>query len=330
MSLLVAGTAEARSIVVVPLAAADGVSAADAQRIGDAVAAAVRDRGHEVLAPGEAATAIDGHTPGCVASRRPSCWATACRALGHELVVSGRVSRDPTTADVSITLEAIDTETVRSVAEASHRAVGTTPEELDALARAVASTLLDALPAPRRRARLSVTSEPAGAAVTVNGHLMGQTPWNGEVPEGPTTLLVEREACVPQSRTFSLAPDEVQEVHVALAPDEGAASRRARGPHHLDAVDAVLLGVAGVGIVGGGLVALASVAPGDECVGRPDAAGECARIRRTGNLWPWAAVMGAGVAAGAVVVLRLILGDRLPVQPSVDARAGTIGIAGQF
>ena len=92
----------------------------------------------------------------------------------------------------------------------------------------------------------------------------------------------------------------------------------------------MLLGVAGVGVIGGGGVALASVAPGDECVGRVGVGGECERVRQAGNLWPWAAVMGAGVVAGAVVVVRLLLGDALPVQPTVDAQARTIGVAGQF
>lgn len=325
-----AQNADARTIVVVGLAAAEGVSANEAERLGNAVAAAARERGHEVLSPAEAATAIDARTPGCISSRRPSCWASACRAMGQEIVVSGRVARDPRTGELSITLEAIDTESVRAVAEASHRAVGASPEELDALARAVTSTLLDALPAPRRRARLSVTSDPSGAAITINSRLVGECPWSGEVTEGPTTVLVELEGHVPQSRTFSLQADEVQEVHVSLAVDVGAGGGRRRGPHHLDGLDAVLLGTAGVGILGGTAVVIASIAPADECVGEPDPSGECPRVRQAGNLWPWAGVIGVGIAAGILVGVRYIIGDALPVQPMVDAEARTLGIAGQF
>ena len=323
--------ADARSIVVIPLAAGDGVGPEDAAQLGDAVAAAVRARGHEVLGPADAARAIDERTPGCVASRRPSCWASAAREMGNELVVSGRVARDTRTNDLSVNLEAIDVESVRVVAEASHHAVGTTRDEVAALARAVASTLLDALPAPRRRARLSITSEPSGAAVTVNSRLMGQTPWNGEVPEGPTTLLVEVEGCEPQSRSFSLQADEVQEVHVELAPEaDGQGHRRRRGPHRFDIADGLLTGVAAVGILGGGAVVVASLAPGDECVGQKDPRGECERVERNGNLWPWAGVIGGGVLAGAIVLVRYAIGDRAPVQPTADLQAGTVGIAGRF
>jgi hypothetical protein len=293
------------------------VSAADAARIGTAVAAATRERGHEVLSPDDAAVAIDERQPGCIASRRPSCWATAARALGHEIVVSGRVSRDARTSELSVSLEAIDTESVRAVAQASHHASGASPQELDALSRAVTSTLLDPLPAPRRRARLSVTSEPSGAAITINSRLVGQTPWNGEVTEGPTTLLVEREGCVPQSRSFSLQAEEVQEVHVSL--EIIVTPGRARGPHTFDALDGVLLGVAGVGILGGAAVTIASVLPGDECVGHPDDSGECRYERQAGNLWPWAGVIAAGIAAGGVVA-ALCLGRRAP-RPAHGRRA---------
>lgn len=330
VSLLIPAAAQARKIVVVGLAATEGVTPAEAARIGEAVAAATRDRGHEVLAPTAAAAAIDERIPGCSASRRPSCWATAARALGNEIVVSGRVARDPRSGELSVSLEAVDTESVRAVAEASHQAAGQAPEELDALARAVTTTLLDALPAPRRRARLSVTSEPSGAAVTINSRLMGETPWTGEVSEGPCTLLVELEAHTPQSRSFSLQADEVQEVHVALAESDGAGARRRRGPHAFDALDGALLGVAGVGVLGGALVAIVSVTPGEECVGEPDASGECRRVREAGNLWPWAGAIAVGVAAGAVVLVRLALGDALPVTPTVDTEARTVGVTGQF
>jgi hypothetical protein len=323
-------TAEARRIVVVGLAATEGVSAADADRLGIAVAAATRDRGHEVLTPAEAAAAIDERIPGCSTSRRPSCWATAAGALGHEIVISGRVARDARTAELSISLEAIDTESVRAVAEASHHAAGQAPEELDALARAVTGTLLDALPVPRRRARLSVTSEPAGAAVTVNSRLMGETPWAGEVTEGPATLLVELEGHVPQSRSFSLQADEAQEVHVALAESGEGGGRRRRGPHAFDLLDGVLVGVAGLGIGGGMTVVLASIAPGDECVGKPDAGGQCEFNSEPGNLWPWAGAIAVGVAAAAVMLVRLALGEVLPVQPAVDPQARTVGVSGRF
>lgn len=307
VSLLIPAAAQARKIVVVGLAATEGVTPAEAARIGEAVAAATRDRGHEVLAP-----------------------TAAARALGNEIVVSGRVARDPRSGELSVSLEAVDTESVRAVAEASHQAAGQAPEELDALARAVTTTLLDALPAPRRRARLSVTSEPSGAAVTINSRLMGETPWTGEVSEGPCTLLVELEAHTPQSRSFSLQADEVQEVHVALAESDGAGARRRRGPHAFDALDGALLGVAGVGVLGGALVAIVSVTPGEECVGEPDASGECRRVREAGNLWPWAGAIAVGVAAGAVVLVRLALGDALPVTPTVDTEARTVGVTGQF
>lgn len=330
---LAPATAEARRIVVVGLAATGSVSSADAERLGNAIAAATRERGHEVLAPAEAAAAIDGRIPGCSASRRPSCWATAARALGHEIVISGRIARDAATAELSISIEAIDTESVRAVAEASHHAAAQAPEELDALARAVAGTLLDALPAPRRRARLSVTSQPSGAAVTVNSRLMGETPWAGEVTEGPTTLLVELEGHAPQSRSFSLQADEVQEVHVELAERGGGGGGgrgRRRGPHAFDLVDSVLLGVAGVGVLGGTSVLVASALPGEECVGEPDAAGECPRTRRAANVWPLAGAIALGVAAGAAVLVRLVLGDPLPVAPTADAEAGTVGVVGHF
>src|SRR6185503_19716052 len=90
LGLMWPGVAAGRSVVVVPLAAGEGVTPEEAQSVGDVLAAAIRERGHEVLGPADATRALDRDEPGCVASRRPSCWARGARTLGSDVVVSGR------------------------------------------------------------------------------------------------------------------------------------------------------------------------------------------------------------------------------------------------
>ena len=68
-------------------------------------------------------------------------------------------------------------------------------------------------------ARLTVTSVPPGASVTVNGTLRGTTPAEVDrLPTGESELVVESEGYFAQRQKFKLQAGDAQRIHVALKP----------------------------------------------------------------------------------------------------------------
>jgi HSP20 family molecular chaperone IbpA len=69
---------------------------------------------------------------------------------------------------------------------------------------------------------LSVTSDPAGAEVSVNGIPRGHTPCRiDRIPGGTVTLALQAGGFLPHTRELSLAAGEVQAVDVQLKPQPG-------------------------------------------------------------------------------------------------------------
>ncbi|MBI2897204.1 MAG: PEGA domain-containing protein [Deltaproteobacteria bacterium] len=303
--------ADARSIAVLPLSA-QSVDAARASRVAEAVAVALREGGNDVLGPAESAREVDERSPGCMASMRLACRTEAAALMGRDTIVSGRLARDPSTSDLTLSLEAVDVSSGRTIAESTHAAVGAAAgaddEELDALGRSVATSLADRLPAPLGSAQLFVQSDPPGASIRINGRGVGRTPWSGSVPEGPSLLVFEMAGRTTETRHLLLAAGELETIEISLPSAGGAVGggQRSRS-HRFDVLDGILTGLAAVGIVGGATIAVASVAPGTSCDSeRVDADGDCQWITRPGNLWPAAAMITAGAAAGLTVLIRFV------------------------
>ncbi|MBI2894241.1 MAG: PEGA domain-containing protein [Deltaproteobacteria bacterium] len=336
-ALTVARGAEARSIAVVPIASDGPIDAEEVFLVGEAIAAALRERGHDVLGPVETAERIEARSPGCIAAATVECWSEAATRIAREVVVSARLRRDASAAAVSLELVAWDSANRRAVAEVTRRGPVGSPSDLVALARTAASGLNDALPDRPRHARLRVESSPSGANVQVDGVLVGRTPWSDEVPQGPRVVRLELEGHRPVTREVTLATGQTQALLVDLEPTI-LLDPPERIPHSLDLLDAVLGAVAVAGVAGGAAILVASVAPGDEACagGLVDDEGDCQYRERAGNLWPAAGMIAAGVISGLIVFARIFVGDpNLAAAegwrgPSVAQGGRTIGLAGAF
>ena len=81
---------------------------------------------------------------------------------------------------------------------------------------------------------IEVTSEPAGAEVTVNGQPRGLTPTKVEgVPKGRATVGIKKKGFEDESRELSIVAGESQTLFVKLNGLPGTMSLRARGRYRL-------------------------------------------------------------------------------------------------
>lgn len=310
VALSVARGAQARSIAMVPLATAGPFESEETFLVGEAIAAALRERGHDVLGPVETAERIEARSPGCIAAATVECWTEAALQIAREVVLHARLRRDAPGSEVSLELSAWDSAGRRTIARVTRSGGRGSRSELVALARTVASALSDSLPERPRHARLRVSSSPSGASVFVGGVLVGRTPWSDEVPQGRTSVRLELAGHRPAARDVTLAAGQTETLVVDLGPSIPVEAP-VRVPHRLDLLDAVLGTVAVLGVVGGTAIVVASVAPGDVCSdgGLVDDEGDCQYRERAGNLWPAAGLIGVGLIAGVVVFARIMAGD---------------------
>lgn len=330
VALSVARGAEARSIAMVPLSSAGPFEEEEIFLVGEAIAATLRERGHDVLGPVETAERIEARSPGCIAAATVECWSEAAVQIAREVVLRASLRRDAAGSEASIELHAWDSAGRRTIAQVRRSGGRGSRSELVALARTVASALSDSLPDRPRHARLRVASSPSGASIFVGGALVGRTPWSDEVPNGPTSVRVELAGHHPVTRDLTLAAGQTETLVVDLEPSIPVDTRE-RVPHRLDVYDAVLGGVALVGVLGGTAIVVASVAPGDVCTsgGLVDDEGDCQYRERAGSLWPAAGLIGGGLIAGLVVFARIFLGDS-PDGTSVATDGRSIRLGGAF
>ena len=75
-------------------------------------------------------------------------------------------------------------------------------------------------------ATLSITTEPAGATVILNGERTGTTPFEQSVPSGSLTVRLERDAYRPATRQLELVPGARRELSVTLEPEPASLTVR--------------------------------------------------------------------------------------------------------
>ena len=64
--------------------------------------------------------------------------------------------------------------------------------------------------------QLSITSEPPGATLRVDGDLVGVTPWAGELAPGPHRVRLEHGGHEPREAELTLAAEHAGDLHVSL------------------------------------------------------------------------------------------------------------------
>ncbi|MBI2896730.1 MAG: PEGA domain-containing protein [Deltaproteobacteria bacterium] len=288
-------------VAVVRLVATGPVLEADLAAASDAVAAELRLSYSEVLLPADAAAGIERAQPGCLTAPGARCLGRALEDMGWPMFVSGRVTRSG--ASTEVTLELFESRTGRSLARASRETTAADRAGLVALGRVLVRDLARGVEAGRRVAHLAVDSDPEAATVTVNGRMVGRTPWAGDLEPGRATLVVELSGRVRQSRDLDLAAGESERVVLTLPGSTAAARRR-------PLVGPLLLGVAGLGLIVLDAVTLAARG----CTGT-GAAGTCARIAPV----PFAVYGLGGVAAVGGAFLWYFFGGQ-PDAAEVSAR----------
>lgn len=298
--------AGARSVVVVPLAGLGAVDDEDLFQVGEVVSATLRERGHDVLGPVEAAERIDERQPGCIASRRPACWMAAASQMARDAIVHGRVHRDPASGAATVTLTALDVGDGRVLVESSHAGAAASRTALSTLARTAAAHLSDELPALQRHPRLRVETQPSGAVLTVNGNPVGRTPWSAEVARGVTVIEARLAGHRSVLREVTLATAQNRTLTLLLEPTAGGQTGPAgRASWQLP------VGVGGL-VVGAASVVLGSYGLlRDACV-EQDAAGACRREIGAGErvglgvvpLTLGLALATAGAVVGFILELR--------------------------
>lgn len=176
--------------------------------------------------------------------------------------------------------------------------------------------------------RVSIRSQPTGAAVRIDGDKVGSTPWEQGLLTGAHTVTIEMPGYRPKTMQIEIKKDDTVQLDVALEkgdPPPPPGSRK-KWP----------LFVAG----GGGLIAATGVvllALDQDCK-RSDDPADCdvpmsqETFRNTGTAG--AVLIGAGAAVVATgVVLYLLSSPSAPASPTawVDpGRGGGVGVVGRF
>jgi len=301
------GVAAARAIAVVPLVASGSVDEEDLFQVGEIVSATLRERGHDVLGPVEAAERIDQRLPGCIASRRPECWIDAASHMARDAIVHGRVHRDASSGAATVALTALDVGDGRILVESSRGGPAPSRSALLALARNAAAHLSDELPPLQLHPRLRVETQPSAATLTINGNPVGRTPWSAEVATGATVIEARLAGYRPAVREVTLAQGQNRTVTLLLEPSTGEDL-----PSGGRAGWQLPVGIGAMVIGAGGVVLGAFELLRDGCL-EENAAGACLRERSTGERVGLGVVpltLGLGVAiVGALVGFVLELGD---------------------
>ena len=288
----------ARSIATVPLIASGSVDDEDIFQAGEVVAATLRERGHDVLGPVEAAERFDERVPGCIASRQPSCWMQAATALARDAIVHGRVNRDTTTGAASVTLTATDARDGRVLVETVHQGAAPERPALIALVRVAAAHLSDELPSLQRHPRLRVETQPSGAELIVNGNPVGRTPWSAELAEGACVVEAHIAGFRRALREISLSEGQSRTLTILLQRGGDEPSDSGRAAWQLPA------GIAGIAVGALGVVFGTAQLVRGECL-ESYADGPCRRRMSTGERVGFGVVplvLGLATATAGVLI----------------------------
>lgn len=168
-----------------------------------------------------------------------------------------------------------------------------------------------------KRPKVTLSSEPAGAQVRLDGQERGQTPWNEQVEVGTHQLSLSLEGYQPLQRELEVRTGEPVQLQLVLAPDPKKASTTAPLEVAQPAARSrtwtwVAAGAAGVAVAGAATLGLMARSDSRELLARPHEQAEAQSLHdsargksRASNI-----LYGtAGVAAVAGVTLFFVEGS---------------------
>ncbi len=81
------------------------------------------------------------------------------------------------------------------------------------------AVVLPALPTIRPKGVVVISTRPAGAAIYLNSKMkkLGQSPWQGSLPKGEYTVIIEHRGFKPEKKGISVSPDRLLDLFVALS-----------------------------------------------------------------------------------------------------------------
>jgi tetratricopeptide (TPR) repeat protein len=131
-----------------------------------------------------------------------------------------------------------------------------------------------------RRPQVTVSSEPTGARVQVDGEARGVTPWSDKLEVGPHRLEVTREGYQPLRRDVELRPGEPLELQLFLTPLSKSAGEVAShlGQPRKRVWTWVAAGAAGVATAGAVTLGLLARSDSRELLARPHERAEAQRL----------------------------------------------------
>lgn len=151
-----------------------------------------------------------------------SCAASRARAAGAEFLVTGRVQVSQRSYEV--TLELHDGKDGRILATRSASCPICSVPEVDAAAAEVGAALVAEFRRSDAQA-VTITSEPEGALVYVDGALVGPAPVDHALAPGEHRVEVKREGYHDAARTITVGPDtRAEDLAFTLVPRRSAAT----------------------------------------------------------------------------------------------------------
>jgi hypothetical protein len=237
-----AGLAHAQTrVVVVGLTFEGEVSAGLRKLMRERLESGLLAAGLQAATEQERARALAGREGRCF---EPACWRAVAQKLGCRYAVGGTVRGDDQDYAISLWLGDSATGAVRARAAERCDLCGqrAAAEKMDLGASALAAKLTAAALAP---ARLSVASEPPGAAVRVDGKQAGLTPLELELAPGKHEVAVRAPGYLASRRQVMAVGGVSERLAVRLVAE--AAPGRSSG-----------LRIAGWASLGAGVAALAA------------------------------------------------------------------------
>jgi TolB-like protein len=276
-------------VAVVRLDFDSGVVEAARELFGQRLVEGLTAAQFDVVAAGEAATALAARNGGLPDCRQPSCYPAVAEALAVGYLVTGNVTVASKTYD--ITLELVNGRTGNVIGTNRERCDICGVEEAGEKMGLAASALRARLEAlTKTPARFIIRSRPPGAVATLDGLRVGFTPQDRELPGGPHKLTLSAPGYEPLEHTFIAVSgvDETLDLDLVRLPT--------KFPYRAAGWTGLLIGAA---LISGGIWALSLDGKEIACAqSERDVFGHCPTVRdsRIGG----AVLIGGGVATAAL------------------------------
>lgn len=285
---------------ILPLAVeGDAMPEADRDQLAGRLVEGLRRGDFEVIAPDEV-LAASASADSC---RAAGCYTAIAKATGASHVVLAVISVDDRDYEVEVVLVDGSDGTQVASAEDSCQICGVAEVgDLIDTAAATLRTKLDNL--AQGPAKLSVSSTPTGAQVSIDGELKGTTPFNAPVLAGKHVLRISLDGYITVEREVNFVEgiEDVQSFDLEKVP-----SRLPARPWGWVSLG---LGVAGLGAA----VAFTVIADEPYRVGgacdEPDPNGQCPELWNTEPIVLGTAIAGAALTTLGVAILLSSAGRR--------------------